>query len=74
MRAKLWVDLCQWEALLFVCLKDGREVYNSFSPEAILWLAFHLSKGLLFTPRASYRTSIYGGLLKSKIIFRYTTT
>lgn len=73
MRAKLWAALYQWETLLFACLKDGREVYNGFCLEAILRLAFHLSKGLLFASRASYRTTIYGGLLKGKIIFRYTT-
>lgn len=72
MRAKLWSDFYQWEALLFACLKDGREVYNGFCLEAILKLAFHLSKGLLFAPRGSYRATIYGGLLKGKIIFRYT--
>lgn len=73
MRAKLWADFYQWEALLFACLKDGREAYNGFCLEAILRLAFHLSKGLLFAPKASYRTTIYEGLLKGKIIFRYTT-
>ena len=50
MRAKLWADLYQWEALLFACLKDGREVYSGFCLEAILRLAFHLSKGHLFAP------------------------
>ena len=65
--------LYQWETLLFACLKDGREVYNGFCLKAILRLAFHLSKGVLFAFRASNRTTIYGGLLKRKIIFRYTT-
>lgn len=73
MRAKLWADFYQGEALLLAYRKDGREVYNGFCLEAILRLAFHLSKGLLFAPRASYRTTIYRGLLKGKIIFRGTT-
>lgn len=51
MRAKLWADLYQWEDLLFACLKDGREVYNGFCLEAILRLAFLLSKGHLFAPQ-----------------------
>lgn len=36
MRAKLCPDLYPWKALLFACLKDGREVYNGFCLEAIL--------------------------------------
>lgn len=61
MRAKLWAALYQWETLLFACLKDGREVYNGFCLEAILRLAFHLSKGLLLPP---------GFLLQNNYIWR----
>lgn len=50
MRAKLWAALYQWETLLFACLKDGREVYNGFCLEAILRLAFHLSKVFSLPP------------------------
>lgn len=49
-RATWWTDEYLWESLLFACLEDGREVYNGFCLEAILRLAFHLSKSLLFAP------------------------
>lgn len=35
MRVKLCFDLYSWKVLFFVCLKDGREVYNGFCFEVI---------------------------------------